>query len=98
MGVLKAVLLRRVKESELLHKNHDQPFAVLATYCQQVLSSDYSLKELVREADTEWGRMLGERAHFEKEGSPPHPDDCYTVQSVRSALSELVKQLTADEK
>jgi hypothetical protein len=97
-GALKVVLLRRLKESELLHKNPDQPLAVLATYCQRVLSSDYGLKELVREADVEWGRMLGERPHFEKEGSPPHPDDCYTVLSVRSALSGLVEQLAADDK
>ena len=53
------------------------------------------LKELVREADIEWGRVLGERPHFEKEGSPPHPEDCYTVESVRGALSELIKQLDA---
>ena len=88
-------MLRHVRESELLLKNYDQPLAVLAAYCQQVLSSDYRLKELVREADTEWGRVLGERPYFEKEGSPPHPDDCYTVESVRSALSELIKQLAA---
>ena len=90
-------MLRRVRESELLLKNYDQPLAVLATYCQQVLSSDYSLKELVREADIEWGRVLGERPYFEKEGSPPHPDDPYTVESVRSVLSELIKQLAVGE-
>jgi hypothetical protein len=97
VGALKVALFRRVKESELLPRNYDQPLAVLVVYCQQVLSSDYSLKELVREADTEWGRMLGERPHFEKEGSPPHPDDCYTVESVRRALSEIIKQLAAGE-
>jgi hypothetical protein len=97
VGALKMVLLRCVKESDLLHKNYDQPLTVLAVYCQQVLSSDYNLKELVRETDTEWGRMLGERPHFEKEGSPPHPDDCYTVASVRSALAGLIKQLAAGE-
>jgi hypothetical protein len=97
-GALKVVLLRRVNESELLHTNPDQPFTVLANYCQLLLGSDYSLKELVREVDTEWGRILGERPHFEKEGLPPDPDDCYTVESVRNTLSAFVKQLTANEK
>jgi hypothetical protein len=90
---LKIVLLRRVRESALLLENYDQPLAALATYCQNVLSSEYSLTELVREADTEWGRVLGERPYFEKGGSPPHPDDPYTVASVRRALSELIEQL-----
>src|SRR5262249_47315844 len=66
-GGLEVVLLRRVKESELLLSNFDQPLVVLAGYCQQILDSDYLLKELVRDADIEWGRVLGERPHFEKE-------------------------------
>jgi hypothetical protein len=95
VGALQVVLLRRVRESELLLKNYHQPLAVLNAYCLQVVNSDYSLKELVREADIEWGRVLGERPHFDKEGSSPHPDDYYTIESVRSALSELMGQLEA---
>jgi hypothetical protein len=92
-GGLEVVLLRGVKESELLLNNFNQPLTVLAGYCQQVLDSDYLLKELVRDADIEWGRVLGERPHFEKEGSPPDPDDPYTVESVRAILSGLIVQL-----
>jgi hypothetical protein len=40
---------------------------------------------------------MGERPHFENEGSPRHPDDPYTVESVRSALSGLLEQLAAGE-
>ena len=94
-GALQVVLHRRIRDSELLLRNYHQPLIVLAGYCQQVLGSDYQLKELVREADAEWGRIFGERPHFEKEGCPPHSDDPYTVESVRSALSEVIKQLTA---
>ena len=93
-GALEVVLHRRVKGSELLLNNFDQPLVVLASYCQQVLDSDYLLKEVVREADIEWGRVMRERPHFEKEGIPPHPDDCYTVESVRITLSQLVQKLT----
>jgi hypothetical protein len=92
-GALEVVLLRRVKESELLLNNFDQPLIVLASYCQQILSSDYLLKELVRDADVEWGHVLGERPYFEKEGSPADPNDPYTVDSVRHTVSDLLKQL-----
>jgi len=86
-GALQVVLNRHVKGSELLLDNFDQPLVVLAGYCRRVLDSDYRLEELVRDADIEWGRVMGERPYFEKEGSPRHPDDPYTVESVRNALS-----------
>jgi hypothetical protein len=93
---LEVVLLRQVNGSELLLNNYDQPLVVLAACCQQVLDSDYRLKELVREADVEWGRVYGERPYFEKEGSSPHPDDPYTFESVRKTLSSLVDRLCAE--
>jgi hypothetical protein len=91
-GTLQGVLHRHVKGSELLLNNFEQPLVVLAGYCQRVLDSEYLLEELVREADVEWGHVMGERPYFEREGSP-HPDDPYTVESVRNALTELLKQL-----
>src|SRR5262245_59363992 len=48
-GALSVILLRQVKESELLLNNLDQPLVVLASYVQRVLDSDYLLRELVRE-------------------------------------------------
>jgi len=95
-GPLEVVLLRYLKGSELLLHNFEQPMAVLASYCQRVLDSDYLLKELVRDADVEWGRVMQERPYFEKEGSPHHPDDPYTVESVRKALSNLLERLAVD--
>jgi hypothetical protein len=94
-GALHVVLHRHVKGSELLLNNFDQPLVVLASFCQRVLESDYLLDELVRDADTEWGCVMGERPYFENESSPRHPDDPYTVESVRNALSGLLKQLAA---
>jgi hypothetical protein len=95
-GPLEVVLLRNVKCSELLLHNLGQPMVVLASYCQRVLDSDYLLKELVRDADVEWGRVMQERPYLEKEGSPHHPDDPYTVESVRKTLIELLKRLGKD--
>jgi hypothetical protein len=55
------------------------------------------LKELVREADAEWGRTFGERPYFDREGQPPHPDDPYTAQSVRAVLERLAESLRAGQ-
>src|SRR5439155_14824902 len=73
-GALQVVLHRHVKGSELLLNNFDQPLIVLAGCCRQILDSDYLLGELVRDADIEWERVMGERPHFEKDGSPHDPD------------------------
>jgi hypothetical protein len=94
-GALPLVLLRHVKNSERLLENLDQPLVVLANFVERVLDSEYVLAELVREADAEWGRVLGERPFFERAGCPSHPDDPYTIESVRITLSELKVKLTA---
>ena len=97
-GALQVVLHRHVKGSELLLNNFDRPLVVLASLCRRVLDSDYLLKELVREADVEWGRLMRERPYFETEGTPPDPDDPYTVESVCNTLSGVVKQLAVGER
>jgi hypothetical protein len=97
-GALEVVLHRCVKGSELLLNNFEQPLVVLASYCQRVLDSDYLLAELVRNADVEWGRLMGERPYLDKEGSPHHPDDPYTAESVRNALCGILDKLSEDER
>ena len=64
---------------------------------QQVLASDHHLKELVREADVEWGRRMDERPHFNRKDSAPHPDDPYTIVSVRTALGEVLERINGTE-
>jgi hypothetical protein len=93
-GALQTLLQRQLRGSELLLSNLDQPLLALANYCQQALASDYQLEELVREADVEWGRRMDERPHFNREGSPPHPDDPYTTDSVRKALGEVLTKIS----
>jgi hypothetical protein len=96
-GALGPVLRRQIKGCELLLNNFERPLLVLARYCEQVLDSDYRLKELVRECDIEWGHIMGERPYFEKEGTP-HPDDPYTVNSVRTTLRHLTSQLATESR
>ena len=93
-GGLEVVLCRNLKGSELLLESLDKPLAALAAYCRNVLEADYLLKELVREADVEWGRAMDERPHFEREGAPPDPDDPYTEDRVRTALRDVVERLS----
>lgn len=96
-GALRVVLHRGVKGSDLLLNGFERPLAVLATYCRRVLDSDYLLEALVRETDVEWGRVMDERPHFDKAGAPRDPDDPYTLESVKSALSGLLEQLAVDK-
>ena len=92
---LHVALLRGVKRSDILLQNFEQPLAAFSGYCQQVLGSDYRLQELVRDADVEWGRVFGERPYFDRPGSAAQADDPYTIESVRSTLCQLIKQLPA---
>jgi hypothetical protein len=95
-GVLGIVLLRSVAESELLLRDLNRPLSVLAKCIKHVLGSDYLLRELVRRTDAEWGRVFGERPYFDRPDDPPHPDDPYTTESVRTALSRLIYKLARD--
>ena len=90
-GVLGNVLLRHVKEH--LFRDYDHPLAVLAECIRLALGSEDLLRDLVREADMEWGRALGQRPYFETPGRPPHPDDQYTMESVRTTLCHLSEKL-----
>ncbi len=92
-GGLKLALNRRVKGSELLLTGYDQPLVALGDYCRQVCESEYLLAEVVREADVEWARAMGERPLFDRPGEAHHPDDPYTVESVRRKLTELIEKL-----
>ena len=92
-GALRTVLVRRIKAAEPLQSRFHEPLPFLAEALRYVLSSDHRLKEIVTEADIEWGRIFDERPYFEKEGSTPHPDDPYTLNSVRQSLLKLLDAL-----
>ena len=93
-GALRRVLCRHLGES-LLDGDYDLPLAALAEYIQKILASEHNLGEFVRETDSEWGRVLGERPFFQMPNRPPHRDDPYTIDSVRSALSQLGETLAS---
>ena len=94
-GQLRVVLHRNLKGSECLLEHLDQPLAAVEDYLQRLLAADNLLKEIVREADVEWGRVMDERPHFEREGLPGDPEDPYTVESVRKSLFDALQKLPA---
>jgi hypothetical protein len=93
-GSLREVLHRQIKSSKLLLDNVDEPLAATEAHLRQLLASECWLGELVREADVEWGRTMGERPHFERAGSRADPDDPYTAESVRRTLEEALRHLS----
>ena len=84
-GALGVVLHRSIKASEVLLKNYNEPLVVLADCCRRILASDFLLGEIVRNADIEWGRMMGERPYLEKKGRSATPMNPIPVS--RSALA-----------
>jgi hypothetical protein len=88
-GALAPILIRAATGSELLDRDPHRPFAALAAVIDRHLASDGLLQDLVREADQEWGQLVGERPYFEREGAPADPADPYTAASVRAALTRL---------
>ncbi|HEY6817038.1 MAG TPA: hypothetical protein VI168_15990 [Croceibacterium sp.] len=92
-GALRVVLHRHLKGSERLLASLDRPFVALADYLRGLLAADSLLKEIVGEADIEWGRAMDERPHFERDGAPPHPDDPYTLEGVRTTLRDALARL-----
>ena len=96
-GALEIVLLRRVRDSEILLKmGYQQPLAVLAVYIERILHSEERLKDLVNDVDAEWGRIYYERPHFQTDGSEPNREDPYTFSSVRATLTQLIEKLRSE--
>ncbi len=95
-GALQVVLLRRAKESEILLKGYEQPFDALSRLLENLLDSEERLRRFVGQVDAEWGRLYSERPYFEIEGRSPHPQDPYTLASVRGQLNRLLAMLQAN--
>lgn len=93
-GALRLVLLRRVRESELLLRlGYERPLAVLGQYLDQIVGSQGMLEAFVNEVDVQWGRIYQERPHFQKTDAPADAADPYTFDSVRAKLAQLREAL-----
>lgn len=97
-GALKSMLRRRVRSSSLLVGSHlQQPCNALREMIETILASDYGIIEFVRQVDVRWGELYQERPLFQLSGQTPDPEDEYTHESVRHALTLLLEKLQEDE-
>jgi hypothetical protein len=93
-GAAAAVLQRAVRNSEtLLSKHLDDPLKGLRLIVERLLRKEELLRDFVRDADAEWGRIYGERPRFDLPGRPPQEDDPYTVESTRAMLERFREEL-----
>ena len=77
-------LHRQQVEEDLKH-----PIQGLLDIIEHTLAREGPLLEFVRTVDFHYGHMMQERPHFQQSGEPPHPEDAYTINSVRQALNKL---------
>ena len=97
-GALKSILCRRVRSSNLLVASHlQQPCNALREIIETILASDYGTQEFVRQVDVRWGELYQERPLFQRAGQAPDPEDEYTHESVRQALTLLLEKLQEGE-
>jgi len=90
-GALRTTLQKAIANDEVRVSEHlDDPVVALEVYLDNMLENENVLYEFVSRVDTEWGRIFFERPHFQRPDQAPHPDDEYTHESVRRALSDLL--------
>jgi hypothetical protein len=92
-GALEKVLMRYVEDrDDAFGKNPDNPLVVLKELFQKILNPS-TLREMVRQADVEYGKNMCERPIFQAPGAPAKDGDPYTHQSVEETLNGLIKKL-----
>lgn len=93
-GSLQAVLQLYVEQAdEQISKHLDQPLLVLQEFVEKVLNQPQAFYELVHQVDFKYGQMYEERPHFQQPGSPAHPDDEYTHESVKAQLTNFLARI-----
>lgn len=89
-GSLARTVLALIAENyPLLARHYDQPSGALREFLAGIMAHTTALADLVGQTDARWGRDYQERPHFEDPGQIPHPEDPYTLASVRQALADL---------
>lgn len=91
---LKAVLQALVATDDTHIGRHlSSPLDALREFLEMLVRTPQVLYELVRQVDVKWGRLSGERPHFQQPGQAPDPEDTYTHESVRQQLVTLLARL-----
>jgi hypothetical protein len=92
-GAVQVILQNWVRQDEARVSQYlNSPLNALQEILEDITNPTRlsTLYEFVRQVDVEWGRIYGERPHFQQPGQAPHPDDEYTHESVHQQLDELL--------
>lgn len=89
-GALLHVLEQSLVAHRFAMEHSDDPLFALQEYIKLVLSHENRLREFTRKCDVQWGKTMGERPYFDRDGQDSHPDDEYTWESVRYQLEEIL--------
>ena len=96
-SLTRTIIARLEGNPPLLARHFERPEAALLEFLSGLLDSPANLEILVRQADARWGRDYDEHPHFERDGTPPHPDDPYTRAGVRALLQALYTSLNQSQ-
>lgn len=90
-GALQAVLYVAIETDSRVSQSLDSPLVALDKILSSLLENENLFYEFVNRVDRKWGQIYGERPYFQQPGQPPHPEDEYSHESVRSQLVEFLK-------
>ena len=88
-AALQAILHQLVKEDPRVSEYKATPLVALNKILESIIDNPQLLYELVHQVDIKWGQMYDERPYFQQPGQPPHPEDPYTHESVKTDLKNL---------
>jgi len=95
-GALKAVLQTLVANDEARVSRHlGSPLDALREFLEVLIHNQQLLYEFVKQIDVQWGKLFGERPHFQQPGQAPHPEDEYTHESVHQQIVKLLEILNS---
>jgi len=93
-GSLQAILHQHIDQAdEPISRHLAQPLLALEEIIEKFLSHSEILHELVQQVDFKWGQMYDERPYFQNLGTPAHPDDEYSHESVEIQLTDFLAQI-----
>ncbi|MEM9539156.1 MAG: hypothetical protein AAGA60_06545 [Cyanobacteria bacterium P01_E01_bin.42] len=90
-GALQAILYVDIETDSRVSRYLDSPLIALDEILSSLLENQNLFYEFVNRVDRKWGQIYDERPYFQQPGQPPHPDDEYSHESVRSQLLEFLK-------
>ncbi|MEO0397765.1 MAG: hypothetical protein AAF243_17525, partial [Cyanobacteria bacterium P01_A01_bin.137] len=95
-GALQLCLKNWVKTDGRIGQYLDEPLVALQLIVTDIVEQPQILCEFARQVTVRWGKLNGERPHFQKLGEDAHPEAAYSHDSIRGVLTVLLERLSAD--